>query len=199
MLGCCSIVSFPLRTPFDYQITLIPAALFARDEIIEHPTKTSSMLFYLAVIIIHDGFRTDPADQSRSNTSSYLDLAPLYGSTVKEQQQVRTMVDGKLKPDCFNEPRILGFPPGVGVFLICFNRFHNYVATQLAAINEKQRFTKPAPLSAGREHSPDEEARYAKAKKYDEELFQTSRLVTCGLYANIIRKSSNVSQTATLY
>jgi hypothetical protein len=28
---------------------------------------------------------------------------------------------------------ILGLPPGVGVFLIMFNRFHNHVVTQLAA------------------------------------------------------------------
>ena len=65
-------------------------------------------------------------------TSSYLDLAPLYGSTQQEQDTVRAFKDGKLKPDCFSEKRILGFPPGVGVFVIMFNRFHNYVVTQLA-------------------------------------------------------------------
>jgi hypothetical protein len=66
-------------------------------------------------------------------TSSYLDLAPLYGSWQAEQDTVRTFKDGKLKPDCFSEKRILGFPSGVGVFLIMFNRFHNYIVTQLAA------------------------------------------------------------------
>lgn len=65
-------------------------------------------------------------------TSSYLDLAPLYGSFQSEQDLVRTFKDGKLKPDCFSEKRILGFPPGVGVMLIMFNRFHNYIVTQLA-------------------------------------------------------------------
>jgi linoleate 8R-lipoxygenase/9,12-octadecadienoate 8-hydroperoxide 8R-isomerase len=58
----------------------------------------------------------------------------LYGANQKEQDTVRTFKDGKLKPDCFAEKRILGFPAGVGVFLIMFNRFHNYVVTQLASL-----------------------------------------------------------------
>jgi hypothetical protein len=167
------------------------AAMFARgDKTIEHATKTSSMLFYLAIIIIHDAFKTAPRNPSKSGTSSYLDLAPLYGNSVGEQKIVRTGSDGKLRPDCFSEPRILGFPPGVSAFLICFNRFHNYVATMLAAINEKGRFTKPAPLPAGKEHTHEEETAYAAAlSKYDEDLFQTARLVTCGLYVNIISTS----------
>jgi hypothetical protein len=115
-----------------------------------HPNKISSMLFYLATIIIHDIFRTVSSppveissqyiyssqkheDFTISLTSSYLDLAPLYGSNQTEQDSVRTFKDGKLKPDAFSEKRILGFPPGVSVFLIMFNRFHNYVVTQLAA------------------------------------------------------------------
>lgn len=123
-----------------------------------------------------DLFRTDRLDFSRSLTSSYLDLAPLYGSNQQEQDAVRTFKDGKLKADCFSEKRILGFPPGVGVLLIMFNRFHNYVVQNLASINEGGRFTKP--------HEADTKA-YA---KYDNSLFQTGRLVTCGLYVNIILK-----------
>lgn len=57
-----------------------------------------------------------------------------------------------------------------------FNRFHNYVVTNLAAINEGGRFTKPDPSNT-------------KAyTTYDNDLFQTGRLVTCGLYVNIILK-----------
>jgi len=67
-----------------------------------------------------------------NKTSSYLDLAPLYGRNLKEQLLMRTMKNGLIKPDCFSSKRIMGFPPGVGVFLIMFNRFHNYVVTQLA-------------------------------------------------------------------
>ncbi|KAK2779959.1 hypothetical protein FQN53_001190 [Emmonsiellopsis sp. PD_33] len=151
-------------------------SLLARKEFKPHPNKISSMLFYLASIIIHDLFRTDREDYSRSLTSSYLDLSPLYGSSQEEQNTVRTFKDGKLKPDCFSETRILGFPPGVGVLLIMFNRFHNHVVENLAVINQDGRFTKPDESNA---------KAYA---NYDNDLFQTGRLITCGLYINIIMK-----------
>ena len=114
-------------------------------------------------------------------TSSYLDLAPLYGSNQKEQDNMRTSKDGKIKADCFSEVRLLGFPPGVGVLLIMFNRFHNYVVEQLALINESGRFTKP------KEGLTDEQTKKSYAK-YDNDLFQTGRLITCGLYINCILK-----------
>jgi hypothetical protein len=113
-------------------------------------------------------------------TSSYLDLAPLYGSNQDEQDAMRTFKDGRLKPDCFSEKRLLGFPPGVGVIIIMFNRFHNYVVEQLATINERGRFTRP-------KDGTDEAAKAALAK-YDNDLFQTGRLITCGLYVNCILK-----------
>lgn len=94
---------------------------------------------------------------------------------------MRTLKDGKLKADCFAEKRILGFPPGVGVLLIMFNRFHNYVVEQLALINESERFAKP------REGLSEEQTKKAWAK-YDNDLFQTGRLITCGLYINCILK-----------
>ena len=127
-----------------------------------------------------DLFRTDHMHFSNSLTSSYLDLAPLYGSTQDEQDAMRTFRDGKLKPDCFSEKRLLGFPPGVGVIVIMFNRVHNYVVEQLAIINERGRFHKPKEGS-------DEAAKRAFAA-YDNDLFQTGRLITCGLYINIILK-----------
>ncbi|KAF2792478.1 hypothetical protein K505DRAFT_246585 [Melanomma pulvis-pyrius CBS 109.77] len=150
-----------------------------------HPNRISSVLFYVASIIIHDCFRTDHQDYSNSLTSSYLDLSPLYGSNQIEQDQMRTRVDGKLKPDCFSEARLLFFPPGVGALLIMFNRFHNNTVENLAAINENNRFSKPTPPK----DSSDEKAAEAykiKLVKYDEDLFQTGRLITCGLYVNII-------------
>jgi linoleate 8R-lipoxygenase/9,12-octadecadienoate 8-hydroperoxide 8R-isomerase len=150
-----------------------------------HPNRISSVLFYLASIIIHDCFRTDHSDYSNSLTSSYLDLSPLYGSNQAEQDLMRTRTDGKIKPDCFSEARLLFFPPGVGALLIMFNRFHNYTVQNLAAINENGRFTKPTPPK----DSSDEKAAEAykiKLGKYDEDLFQTGRLITCGLYVNII-------------
>ncbi|KAI2466477.1 linoleate diol synthase precursor [Annulohypoxylon bovei var. microspora] len=146
----------------------------------EHPNKISSMLFYLATIITHDIFQTDSRDQDINLTSSYLDLSPLYGRNAEEQKAIRTFKDGLLKSDCFSSVNPLGFPPGVGVFLIMFNRFHNYVVTQLAGINEGGRFTKPAPVDDG--------GSWDAWEKYDNDLFQTGRLITCGLYVNIILK-----------
>lgn len=59
-----------------------------------------------------------------------------------------------------------------------FNRFHNHVATNLAAINEGDRFAAPPPHLEG-------EALAAAWRKREEDLFQTARLVTSGLYINI--------------
>lgn len=56
--------------------------------------------------------------------------------------------------------------------------FHNYVVDQLAVINENGRFTKP------HEGLPPEKTEIAWAK-YDEDLFQTGRLITCGMYMNV--------------
>ncbi|KAF1811213.1 heme peroxidase [Eremomyces bilateralis CBS 781.70] len=158
----------------------------------DHPNKISSVLFYLASIIIHDLFRTDREDFRVSNTSSYLDLSPLYGSFWEEQKSMRTFKDGKIKPDCFAEKRLLAFPPGVGVLLIMFNRFHNYIVDQLALINEGGQFTKPKEGATGK--------RAKTWEQYDEDLFQTGRLITCGLYVNIIladyvRTILNLNQT----
>ena len=153
----------------------------ARKQFKPHPNRISSVLFYLASIIIHDIFHTNHDDFSISDTSSYLDLAPLYGSCKEDQQAIRTLRDGRLKPDCFSDSRILGFPPGVGTMLIFFNRFHNHVAENLALIDEGGRFS--------RIFSPPGKLKPADAEElYDEALFQTARLITCGLYVNIILK-----------
>ncbi|EFR03879.1 hypothetical protein MGYG_06878 [Nannizzia gypsea CBS 118893] len=151
-------------------------SLMARESFEPHPSQISSTLFYLASIIIHDLFKTDPRNHTISKTSSYLDLSPLYGSNQAEQNSVRTFKDGKLKPDSFAERRVHGLPPGTGLLLVMFNRFHNYVVENLAAINEGGRFSKP--------QNGDAKA-YA---KYDNDLFQTGRLITCGLYINCILK-----------
>lgn len=58
------------------------------------------------------------------------------------------------------------------------NRFHNYVVEQLAVVNENGRFHKP---NEGLTHEMAEKS----WAKYDNDLFQTGRLVTCGLYINI--------------
>ena len=178
---------------------LIFDTIFAReDQPRDHPNQISSVFFYLASVIIHgriisqvsgtqantslplDIFRTDDRDSNKLKNSSYLDLSPLYGSSDDPKSdacvaKVRTFKDGMLKPDTFSETRAYALPPGVAVLLLCFNRFHNYVASQLKEINEKDRF------SLDPRKSPEEGQ-----KKVDEDLFQTARLITCGLYVNII-------------
>ncbi|KAK3070710.1 hypothetical protein LTR53_009992, partial [Teratosphaeriaceae sp. CCFEE 6253] len=146
---------------------------------VPHPNKISSMLFYFASIIIHDIFKTDHTNFNISRTSSYLDLGPLYGNNWEEQKQMRTFQDGKIRPDCFSEPRLLTFPAGVGAILIMFNRYHNHVVEQLAAINEGGRFSvDPRKVTV---------PRYGEEiNKRDDDLFQTGRLITCALYVNFI-------------
>ena len=111
-----------------------------------------------------DLFNTSREDSNKSETSSYLDLAPLYGSNQKQQDAVRLGRDGLLKPDTFHEARLLGQPPGVNVLLVLYSRFHNYVATMLAEINEDGRFT----IAEG--------ANEQSKKKRDNDIFQTARL-----------------------
>ncbi|KAL3448255.1 heme peroxidase [Aspergillus insuetus] len=158
---------------------LIFDSIFARDTFKPHPNNVSSFFFTWASLIIHDIFQTDPAHPEKNRTSSYLDLSILYGDNQAEQDQMRTFADGMIKPDSFSEPRLHALPAASGVVLIMLNRFHNYVAKQLAAINENNRFKKPES-----ETLDPAEARAAMAK-YDNDLFQTARLITCGMYINI--------------
>ena len=150
-----------------------------KDDFKENPAGISSMLFYHASVIIHDIFRTSRTDMNKSDTSSYLDLAPLYGSSLRDQVDVRTMKEGKLKPDTFSEKRLLGQPAGVNVMLVLYNRYHNYVADVLLKINEGGRFTLACPPDA----SPQDRAK-ALAKQ-DHDLFNTARLITCAMYISV--------------
>ena len=90
------------------------------DSFKENPAGVSSVLFYHATIIIHDVFRTNRFDSNISDTSSYLDLAPLYGSSLQDQLKIRTMKNGLLLPDTFHERRLLGQPPGVNAMLVMY-------------------------------------------------------------------------------
>ncbi|KAL8725978.1 MAG: hypothetical protein Q9166_007012 [cf. Caloplaca sp. 2 TL-2023] len=116
------------------------------------PSGLSSMLIYHATIIIHDIFRTNDSDKNISDSSSYLDLSPLYGYTTETQRKVRDdkFKLGLLKPDTFAEDRLLRQPPGVCIMLVMYNRYHNYAATQLKRINENGRFSIPAKFEKTR-------------------------------------------------
>ncbi|KAI1079732.1 linoleate diol synthase [Whalleya microplaca] len=177
--------------------SLIFESVMKRTQYRKHPNNVSSLLWYWATIIIHDLFWTDQADINKTKTSSYLDLSPLYGSNQAMQDSVRTFKDGMMKPDTFADKRLLGQPPGICVLLIMFNRFHNYVAGNLAAINEGGRFSPPPP-------GLDEEKAAIAWKKYDNDLFQTARLVTSGLYINItlvdyVRNIVNLNRSNTTW
>ncbi|KAI1289055.1 linoleate diol synthase [Xylaria venustula] len=176
---------------------IIYESIMKRTTYRKHPNNTSSILWYWADIIIHDLFWTDQRDPTKNKTSSFLDLSPLYGSNQEMQDSVRTFKDGKMKPDTFADKRPHGQPPGVSVILIMFNRFHNYIAGNLAAINEGGRFTPPPP------GLPEDKAAAA-WKKYDNDLFQTARLITSGLYINItlvdyVRNIVNLNRSNTTW
>lgn len=98
--------------------------LMARDENRPSTSGLSSMLIYHATIIIHDIFRTNDSDKNISDSSSYLDLSPLYGYTMDMQRAVRDdkFKLGLLKPDTFAEDRLLRQPPGVCIMLVMYNR-----------------------------------------------------------------------------
>jgi hypothetical protein len=79
-------------------------------------------------------FRTSHKDVNINETSSYVDLAPLYGNgpTTPDKVQDNLRVrDGRglLHPDVFAEDRLLLLPPGVCALLVLFNRNHNVCVT----------------------------------------------------------------------
>ncbi|KAF4595798.1 heme peroxidase [Ophiocordyceps camponoti-floridani] len=154
-------------------------SVMARKHFKKNKNNVSSILWYWATIVIHDIFETNSQNPSINNASSYLDLSPLYGKTKESVDSMRTFKDGKIKPDSFAERRLIAIPPGVCVMLVMFNRFHNYIADNLAEINDTNRFPKPGTDLKG-------EAASEAWRKYDEDLFQTARLVTSGLYINIM-------------
>ena len=77
-------------------------------------------------------FRTSHQDVSVNGTSSYVDLAPLYGNSEESLNKIRVR-DGRglLKPDTFAEDRLLLLPPAVCVILVLFNRNHNVSSAAL--------------------------------------------------------------------
>ncbi|KAK0439191.1 heme peroxidase [Armillaria borealis] len=142
----------------------------------QHPGKNSSLTFAFASIVTHSLFRTDPLDWTRNNTSSYLDLSPLYGYSQATQDQVRDREKGRglLYPDTFSEERLIFIPPAASALLVIFSRNHNYIANILLKINEWGRWTDPPPAD------PQQRA------LQDEEIFQTARHVNCGHFISLI-------------
>jgi cytochrome P450 len=160
---------------------LVFDTLLKREGFVKHPAGLSSMMFSFAALVIHTVFRTSHTDVNINETSSYVDLAPLYGHNQEAQDKVR-LRDGRgfLKPDVFAEDRLLFLPPAVCVILVLFSRNHNFIANKLIEVNERNTFFDPASLS------PDDPKKNAKLLAQEEELFQTARLINCAWFGSVI-------------
>ncbi|CAE6439578.1 unnamed protein product [Rhizoctonia solani] len=140
-----------------------------------HPNGNSSLTFAFASLVTHSLFRTDPRDWNKNNTSSYLDLSPLYGSNQEEQDSIRIKNGfGRLHPDTFSEGRIVFLPPAAAALLVMWNRNHNFIAEEILSRNEEGRWKNPPPENVNE--------RLAQ----DEEVFQTARLINCGSFMSVV-------------
>ncbi|KAF8473705.1 linoleate diol synthase [Russula ochroleuca] len=160
---------------------LVFDSLLKREKFVRHPAGLSSMMFSFAALVIHTVFRTSHKDVSINETSSYVDLAPLYGNNVEKLSKIR-VGDGRglLHPDTFAEDRLLLLPPAVCVLLVLFNRNHNYIANKLLEINERGTWTNPDDIPVG------DPQRSMKIHDQDEEIFQTARLINCSWFGSAI-------------
>ncbi|OBZ84824.1 Psi-producing oxygenase A [Choanephora cucurbitarum] len=140
----------------------------------EHQSGVNMLLLYVAILITHDLFYTDPNDPKRNLTTSYADLSPLYGFNREDQESIRVMEYGLLKADQWVDRRLVIQPPGVAALLVMFSRNHNFIAKKLLEINENERFS----------YGPGKPLK--NKQEQDEHLFQTARLINNGCYVNII-------------
>ncbi|GJE97837.1 heme peroxidase [Phanerochaete sordida] len=152
------------------------ALLRSRGDFKPHPGNNSALTFAFASLVTHSLFRTAPTDPTLNNTTSYLDLSPLYGTNQAEQDLVRNKAEGRglLWNDAFAEDRLVLVPPAASALLVIFSRNHNYIAKMLLKINERGRWTDPPPENA------------AKRAQQDEEIFQVARLVNGGHFMAMI-------------
>ncbi|EKM53767.1 uncharacterized protein PHACADRAFT_260261 [Phanerochaete carnosa HHB-10118-sp] len=171
----------PLATRDLPDAGLVFDTLLRREKFVKHPAGLSSMMFSFAALVIHSVFRTSHENVNINETSSYLDLAPLYGCNQEAQNKIRVR-DGRglLYPDTFAEDRLLLLPPAVAVLLLLFSRNHNYIARKLLEINERDTYTDPDHIPA------DDPQRSAKILAQEEEIFQTARLINCGWFGSAI-------------
>ncbi|KAG5647805.1 hypothetical protein DXG03_007727 [Asterophora parasitica] len=160
---------------------LIFDTLLKREGFVKHPAGLSSQMFSFAALVIHSVFRTSHTDVNINETSSYVDLSPLYGHNQETQDRVRVRNGyGLLKPDVFAEDRLLLLPPAVCALLVLFSRNHNYIAKKLLDINERGTYVDPSTLKA------DVPAQKTQLLAQEEELFQIARLINCGWFASVV-------------
>ncbi|KAK2463514.1 hypothetical protein APHAL10511_004265 [Amanita phalloides] len=154
---------------------LVFDTLLRREQFVKHPAGLSSLFFSFAALVIHTVFRTSHRDANFNETSSYVDLAPLYGNSQASQYRIRVSDGyGLLYPDSFAEDRLLLLPPAVCVLLVLFSRNHNYIARKIFEINEIGTLKDPKMLTEERKGTQ------------DEYIFQTARLINCGWFGSIV-------------
>ncbi|KAI9435341.1 linoleate diol synthase [Lactarius indigo] len=160
---------------------LVFDTLLKRKEFSRHPAGLSSMMFSFAALVIHTVFRTSHENVNINETSSYVDLAPLYGNDKKRLNQIRVH-DGRglIHNDTFAEDRLMLLPPAVCVILVLFSRNHNYIANKLLEINERETYVKPEHIL------PTDPNRAKKIADQDEDIFQTARLINCAWFGAAI-------------
>ena len=77
-------------------------------------------------------FQTSHDNVNINETSSYVDLAPLYGVNREKQNEVCAFGGrGLLYPNVFSEDRLLLLPPAVCVLLVLIRRNHNVYVPSL--------------------------------------------------------------------
>jgi hypothetical protein len=149
--------------------------LLRREKFVKHPAGLSSAMFAFAALVIHTVFQTSHSNVAINETSSYVDLAPLYGDSQADQDKIRPKDGyGLLYPDVFSEDRLMLLPPACCVILVCFNRNHNFIARKIYEINERETYADPSTLS--------KEARATQ----DEDIFQTARLCNIAWFGAIV-------------
>ncbi|VDB91968.1 unnamed protein product [Peniophora sp. CBMAI 1063] len=160
---------------------LIFDTLLKREKFVKHPAGLNSLMFSFAALVIHTVFRTSHTDPNINETSSYVDLSPLYGHTRDELDTLRVK-DGRglLRRDVFAEDRLLLLPPAVCTLLVLFSRNHNYIAKKLLEINERGTWKDPSEYDTSK---PEEKEALL---KQDEEILQVARLVNCGWFGSAV-------------
>lgn len=91
---------------------LVFDTLLRRQKFEPHPDGISSLFFAFADLVIHSIFDTRHSDWTINDSSSYLDLSILYGSSEAQMDGVRRKDgSGKIWDDTFADPRLLFMPP----------------------------------------------------------------------------------------
>jgi hypothetical protein len=89
-------------------------------------TQKVTLIEVDAVCLYLSIFRTSHSDVNINETSSYVDLAPLYGNNQEMQDKLRVRNGrGLLLPDVFAEDRLLLLPPAVCALLVLFSCNYN--------------------------------------------------------------------------